>query len=460
MYHHGSESARTDAIAAPRAARRQLARGWKLAVLASTTVLVIAGCSSSGGGPATDTSSASTSTMSQNPGARASDNGTATGSSPGAFDMLSYIGGTAQKADPSLTPVTIGYVNQQGGPVAAPLASYGADAAVKYINNDLGGVDGHPVKLEGCYIISEVSEAQKCAQQLANDPKIKLIVMGTIFTGNASFYQTINGTKPVIGSISASPADFTAKNTYFLNGASTVAYGALMNWANSEGYKNVVIAMDNGPAGQVASSVVKRAAKAAGVNVKIATYPVGATSIVGPLVAAGAQSADALGTVGSTAECILYEKSAKQLNLSDKPTVATPLCIDPSVKKAFGDYPEWTYTISVNANDTADPQVALFLQQFKKYEGDRGNGGFAGPTFEGIITAVKMINAAGGTKATAAQIAKHLKAYKGPVYLGPQTLDCGADASAPSSCTNTSKIQTYHGNGKWITDGYFTAPRN
>src|SRR5947209_11847400 len=65
---------------------------------------------------------------------------------------LKYTGGVAGKADPSKTPITVGYVNEEGAVPAFPEATSGIEAAVKYINTELGGVGGHPIVLEKCLI--------------------------------------------------------------------------------------------------------------------------------------------------------------------------------------------------------------------------------------------------------------------------------------------------------------------
>ena len=61
---------------------------------------------------------------------------------------LEYTGGTAGEADDSLEPIVIGYVNQEGGVPAFPEATVGTEAAVEYINGELGGIGGHPLRAE------------------------------------------------------------------------------------------------------------------------------------------------------------------------------------------------------------------------------------------------------------------------------------------------------------------------
>ena len=70
-------------------------------------------------------------------------------------DYLKYVGGTKGKADPKKSKIYIGWVNQQGGQVViGGLATAGAQLAVKYVNDQLGGIDGHPVALVTCFIKS------------------------------------------------------------------------------------------------------------------------------------------------------------------------------------------------------------------------------------------------------------------------------------------------------------------
>src|SRR4051794_6787722 len=66
---------------------------------------------------------------------------TATTTAAAADDFgLKYTGGVAGKADASKTPITVGYVNEEGAVPAFPEATSGIEAAVKYINTELGGI--------------------------------------------------------------------------------------------------------------------------------------------------------------------------------------------------------------------------------------------------------------------------------------------------------------------------------
>ena len=81
-------------------------------------------------------------------------------------NYLKYVeakkGGAASK---SFSPVQVGFVNQQGGPVVIGAnATNGAELAVAYANAQLGGIDGHPIKLDTCFIASAEAEGTTCGE--------------------------------------------------------------------------------------------------------------------------------------------------------------------------------------------------------------------------------------------------------------------------------------------------------
>jgi hypothetical protein len=62
-------------------------------------------------------------------------------------NYLTYVKGKRGKADPKKSKGYIGWVNQQGGQVViGGLATAGAQLAVKYVNNQLGGVGAMPMR--------------------------------------------------------------------------------------------------------------------------------------------------------------------------------------------------------------------------------------------------------------------------------------------------------------------------
>ena len=115
--------------------RRPARRGTTMLAALAVAALA-AGCSSA-------TSSSTSAPVSSGPVSStpvSSAPGTGGAGSASVTNYLTYVDGKAGPANASLPPVYIGFINQQGGQSAVgPLATAGAQMAVKYMNAELGG---------------------------------------------------------------------------------------------------------------------------------------------------------------------------------------------------------------------------------------------------------------------------------------------------------------------------------
>ena len=163
--------------------RRESRLGLAGFAAVAAAVLAAAGCSSS-----SSSSSATTPTTAAPASSLPASTGTGGAGAQSVTDYLAYTGGKSGPADASLPPVDIGWLNQQGGASAVgPLATAGAETAVKYINAELGGVDGHPLKLVTCFIANTDAEGTTCGQQFAANKNIDVIATGGVAIGIQPF---------------------------------------------------------------------------------------------------------------------------------------------------------------------------------------------------------------------------------------------------------------------------------
>src|SRR6478735_9729586 len=64
-------------------------------------------------------------------------------------------------------PVKIGLITLEGGPmVSIPEIRVGAEAAVRYVNENAGGLAGHPIELITCKEFEDTASAASCANQM------------------------------------------------------------------------------------------------------------------------------------------------------------------------------------------------------------------------------------------------------------------------------------------------------
>jgi branched-chain amino acid transport system substrate-binding protein len=362
-----------------------------------------------------------------------------------------YSGGTAgKKADGS--PITIGWVNMQGGTVSNPEATVAVEAALKYLNEQQGGVGGHPLQLKTCFVASSEEEGQKCAQELLNDAAIDVVLQGGLNVGAQSLHQTIDGAKPVIITEANPGPDTQAKNTYALN-SPALSFGlSIVPYLMSKGVKTVALITDTSAANVAITKQTLAPLKAAGIKTKMALFPPNSTDLVAPLTAAGATTADAvLPTVVTPPGCIALAKAAEQLNITDT-LVAAELCENAPVKKALGDYPQWTYQSSMLNAHADDPtgQVPFYNAVMAKYAGSDAELSLNAPyAFSGAFALAQILNAAGPDNLSADSIAAAAKKFAGPTLMGPPKIAFGSIPPFPTLGSGAGRYYVYQGDGQY-----------
>ncbi len=392
---------------------------------------------------------------------------TSGGSSGGKVDAslaLQYTGGKAGAADNSMSPINIGYINQQYGSPSYPENTAGAQLAVNYINSQLGGIQGHPIKLVSCYVATE-EDGQKCGTQMLNDSTIKLVVTGTLVVGNDSLYKVLNGQKPLIIGNGLTASDFsqTAAETYMPGAPGTVSGMAkwLVDGGLGKSVHTVAVVATN-DAGATASAKILFAPplQKAGITVKevfISPTAQGA-DVASAIKAAGGATADVFVPITPVQGCIAVYDALKSLGVH--PTVLTSgLCFGtPLIQHLGGTFPNgWyfgaygvNYFVPAQKNVPASEQLAQYQDVVKKYNPTMEYTGFAGPTYGNFMTIAQIYNKL-GPDATQAQIGDAVKNFAGPQWGIPGTpVACGKISSLfPTLCVGQMGIEQFK-DGKWI----------
>src|SRR5204863_8122138 len=91
-----------------------------------------------------------------------------TAASGGAATTASAASATTaapQKADPSKPPVVVGFHNLEGGVISLPEIRQAFLSGVNYVNDELGGINGRPMKAETCNLDITPESSVNCANQ-------------------------------------------------------------------------------------------------------------------------------------------------------------------------------------------------------------------------------------------------------------------------------------------------------
>ena len=355
-------------------------------------------------------------------------------------NYAAYTHGNATAANPRLSPVTIGWVNQQGGGLAFPNATLGAQAAVKYINTRLGGIAGHPLQLATCFISQSESEGTACGQQLVNNPAVKVILYGSLIFGDTSFQAVDQGTKPILIANSISTVDSNAKNVYVFNGNPSSIFGGIATYvAKVLRVKSVSVIYPQDAQSVAGAQALGSALKSVGVTAKSVGFDSSATDLTAPLVAAGAGSTGAvIPLVSLPPACVSAAQAITSLKITSPVIAAGSFCFSPPVLAGLGgQYPKWTQTSTQsNVADPTQPDVRAYLLASAKVglPASVRTDSNAALAWGLVMTFARFLNLGGGAKATASTIAAQARSFTGPMLLGGPVIKCGKYKSAPGLC--------------------------
>ena len=423
-----------------------LRRVWLVAAALVCVLLFAAGCG--------DDDSDSEQASGGGAGAETSGDQTGGAGEKSVTDYVSYVGGKAGKADPNKSTIYIGWLNQEGGQQEiGAAATDGADLAVKLANEQLGGIDGHPVALKKCFIRNAEEEGTTCGQKLGNDKSVAAINVGGVAIGIQPFYSTIGGKKPVIVGVAVTPVDTVQKNASILFGDVTHVLGPFGTYASDVlKAKTAALVYPNIAGITDGAAALAKGLQDAGVEVKKVGYAQGQTDLIGPLTAAGAQTADMVIPYSDASGCVNQAKALKQLGITDaKKIVSAPLCLNPMVSEGLGgDYPIWTYAIASSLfGDKTDPGMAPYIKVTEQYGVKTAPDPWVIVSFGSVLTTIKFLNELGPDGLTTDAIVEKARSFSGPVVLGAPELQCDKYEDAPAVCNDRTQFFTYSGKNQF-----------
>jgi branched-chain amino acid transport system substrate-binding protein len=433
-------------------------------VALAATLMVATGCGSSKSSSTTSSASASATSSTAAATAPAATPGSGGAGSASVTNYLTYVDGKAGKANSSLPPVTVGWVNQQGGQqVIGALATNGAQLAVKYINDQLGGIDGHPLVLSTCFITSAEEEGTTCAQKFLANKSISVIDVGAVAIGIQSLYSTLGTAKPVITGVSVTPVDSTKANAVILFGDVTHVLGPFGTYASQVLHAKTAALVYPDIAGITdGAAAISASLKAAGVTVKSVAYDPNETDLIGPLTSAGASSADLVIPYTEAGGCVNLAKGLKQLGITDaKKILSAPLCLNSQVAAGLGgDFPIWTYAIASSLyGDPTDPGMPAYMKVTSQYgQTAEAPDPWNIVSFGQMLTTARFLNQLGYSGITPSAVLAKAKAFTGPVALGAPSLQCGKYPSAPAVCNDRTQFFLYKGKHVFVKSAGWLQP--
>ena len=142
----------------------------------------------------------------------------------------SIVDGGVVEADESAEPVLITLVNIEGTPVGSfPEIREGAEAAVKTINETMGGLNGRPFELESCVHGLDPNEATACANEIA-DAQPNLHIQGIDFFNPLLWPTFVGAGLPVLQTVPIFIEDFDTEGILSTEGGCVSSFPTAMEY--------------------------------------------------------------------------------------------------------------------------------------------------------------------------------------------------------------------------------------
>ena len=291
----------------------------------------------------------------------------ATAKSTAAAPDLTAALGTPKKA--TGTPIVLGLLNLESGPVTFPEYRQAAEVAVKYINDYKGGIGGRPVKIVSCATDGQPSTSARCANQVL-DKKPTAILGGADIGAPGAFKAYGRANIAYLGGIPFTPVESNAPNAVQFISISIGDNTATSAYANQKlgAKKAAVLYTDDTQGKHTGLDIIAPAMKALGMDVK--TIPVAPSAADLSSVAASAiSSSPDIVYVNSPNACPALLKAIKAVGSQAKIAGIDP-CTSPPAIKTAGDAAEGLYFAQpFQSLDSGSKDANVMLAAINKYNG-------------------------------------------------------------------------------------------
>jgi branched-chain amino acid transport system substrate-binding protein len=265
------------------------------------------------------------------------------------------------------TPIVLGLLNLESGPVTFPEYRQAAEAAVKYINAYKGGIGGHPVQIASCATDGQPSTSARCAAQMV-DKKPTAILGGADTGAPGAFPVYQRADLAYIGGIPFTPVESNAPNAVQFYSISIGDNAATSQYAaKTLGVKKAsVIYTDDTQGKFTALGVIVPALKAAGVTVTSVPVAPDAADLSSVAASAVQGSPDAV-YLNSPNACPSLLKALKAVGSTAKILGIDP-CTSPPALKAAGAAADGLYFAQpFDSLDSGTDDAKVMLAAITKY---------------------------------------------------------------------------------------------
>ena len=336
-------------------------------------------------------------------------------------------------------PITIGMINQENTPAGSyPELSKGVDAAIAFVNEQLGGLDGRPIELEVCNTDFSAEGSTSCGQQFVEDGVP--VVMGGIDVFGNGVEVLADNEVPFVGGIPVSEQSVQSPNSFQWSGGSWGATVAFADYAANE-LEAQKVAIVYGEFGSITESAqyAEKVLDQAGVETQLVPYPILSTDISSAIQAAAAGEPDAIFMLAADSGCAAGYEGMQTLGVTAQ-RFFTGACVSPtilgSVDAAATDGTIFNVEGPISTSEPTEDS-AVYQAVIDQYGDGVDAMGAATVTFRAFMNLYSIMRGLGVEGSTPAGITEALASQVDtPSFMGhPYTCDGEQFAGLPAMCS-------------------------
>ena len=332
---------------------------------------------------------------------------------PGTDSPTSSEAPAAAMPEPEGEPIVIAMISQESGAAALPDSRLAAEAAVAYVNAELGGAAGRPLQLETCVTDGSPEQSSSCANQLLEKDPVAFV--GETELGTAGSVPIIDQAGvPLVGAAGVTPELVTSTNAYAFGLDAVADYAGWTKYLTTDGGARTINLLNlDIPAAGVFEAVVRSVAEANGATLgTVVSLPLSASDATSQMAAVAQGDPDVIMTTTSAQLCVPIAQAHAGIAPSSK-LFLPGICGSPQTLEAAGSVIDGAYIGfgSLNPYDTTEPQVATYRQALDTYgDGEVPLSQFAGNAFTAVLNLKDVVDGLEPASVTASGIAAAIRA--------------------------------------------------
>lgn len=353
------------------------------------------------------------------------------------------------QADSSLEPIKIGMINQENSPAGSfPELRFAAEAAINWINAELGGVDGRPLELYPCITEFSPESSQACAQELVLEEVVALVGGLDVLAHGALPVLEENGL-PIVGGIPAGLAEQRSPSSFAFSGGTAGGMAAFMKHAADQGYEKAFIAYGDFESFQIASEEYgARVGESLGLDVRTNPFPLFGADYNRVLNDAKAFGAEAVVINAADAACVPVMQGFRDLGFEGTLYMFGACAAEEIIGAADGANIGVIFN-SEGPPDQGDTEGEIFDLASNQY--NTGNAQAAGTVaFRGMMNLYAVLQELGGDNISSAGVVEILEnAVDRESFWGHNyTCDGEQVPGLPSLCAPQQTLMTIDGDSQ------------